>query len=264
MRRQLARDVAAQLADLPVQAVADRLQFEHAARQHAVLALEAERQADVHQLEHGQVLDRIARQVFEQLEELLATEGLVVEGRQQAHLRPGTLVAPGRGHHRLVDHGAQHVARGHHLAAVHAFLQGAVLEQLDRHVEAFVERVEVLRGGRGLQPHHFREQQRAGGHQRVEADVEDFRRAHARGMHHALFQLLEARRGEVGERAARRGAFSLAVEDDGGVLCFPDHVQLLIAQNFSSSPAKSPDTWKAKPPELSSCASSSALNSRAK
>ena len=84
-----------------------------------------------------------------------------------------------------------------------------------------------------------------------------------------VFQLLKTRRcSEVSQRTRRR-AVALAVEQDGFVVLVVFHVldhvgQFLMAQNFSSSSANSPDTWNAKPPERSSCARSSELSSRMK
>src|SRR5690606_28309168 len=155
------------------------------------------------------------------------------------------------------------------LAALGALMQSAMFEQLDLAAQTLVEGVQILALEAVLEAHHFRKQVRGGRHQRIEADVEALRRTQARGEDHAFFELLEfRRRTEIGQRAfcAR---FTLAVEDDRLVILAVFHFlgchgQFLIAQNFSSSPVNSPDTWKAKPPERSSCASSSELSSKAK
>src|SRR5690606_20889320 len=125
--RELAGYIPAQLADLPIQAVAADLQLQRSPGHDAGLALEAPGQAQVHQLQQVQMLDRVARQPLEQLKEFLATDGFIVEAAQQAHLRPGAAVAPGSGAHGLVDGPAEHVAGGHYLAAVAAVLQRLVL-----------------------------------------------------------------------------------------------------------------------------------------
>ncbi len=228
MRRQLAGHIATYLANLPVQAVTYGFQLEHAARQHAVFAFEAKRQAQIQQLQHRQVLDRIARQALEQLEELLPAKGLVVEVAQQAHLRPFALVAPGRGHHRLVEHRAEHITGCHHLAAFTAIVQRPVFEQLDRAGQSCVQRLEILALGAVLEAHHFRKQGRGRGHQRVETDVEDFRRAQASGVDHPLLQLFEFRwHGKI-RQWALRGLFAAAVDDYRLVILpvvhFSDHV----------------------------------------
>ncbi len=191
-----------------------------------------------------------------------------MEAAQQADLRPFAFVAPRGGHHRLVDHRAQHVARRHDLAVFHAILHGAEFEELHGGGQPLLERRKVLQHGAVLEPDHFRKQFGSRRHQRVQADVEGLARTQARRVDHPLLELLESRRfGEIGQRPLGR-YLSLVIEEDGllvlVVFPFLDHVQFLMAQNFSSSSENSPDTWNAKPPERSSWAMSSALGSRMK
>ncbi|MCY1550836.1 hypothetical protein D9M68_871180 [compost metagenome] len=80
------RDIAAELADLSVQAVAYGFQLNHSASLDAILAFESQGKADIHQLQHRKVPDGVLRQLFEQDEEFLAAGGLVVKAAQQADL----------------------------------------------------------------------------------------------------------------------------------------------------------------------------------
>src|SRR5690606_25801283 len=215
-----------------------------------------------------QMLDRIARQALQQLEELLAAEGLVVKAAEQAHLRPGAFIAPGGGGYRLVNGSTQHVACGHDLAAVAAVLQGMVLEQANLGAETVLETVQILRLIGVLQPNDLGQQRSSEGDQWIQTGIEASGIPPARRIHHALLDLLHARgRAEIGQGRLRR-RLAAAVEDDGTVVLAVFHIldhggQFLMAQNLSSSPGKSPETWKAKPPERSSWASSSEWSSRA-
>ncbi|MNJ65176.1 hypothetical protein D3C77_611730 [compost metagenome] len=62
-----------------------------------------------------------------------------MEAAEQAHLRPPALFAPFGGDHRLVDHGAQQVARSDDLAAFRAIVLGTCLELLEPRAQPFME-----------------------------------------------------------------------------------------------------------------------------
>lgn len=204
MRRQLARHIPTQLAKLPIEAVADGFQFEHAARQHPILAFEAQRQAEVEQLQQSQVLGWIATEAFEQQKELLAAKGLVVKAAQQAELRPVTGIAPGGGDHRLVDRGAKGIAGGHDLTAVQPAGQGTLCEQPQAGGQALLEHMQVFHGVTLAQAHHLGEQWRGSAYHGIDAQIQGLARSQACRLDHAFLQLGVAWwLGKVGERAAR-------------------------------------------------------------
>src|SRR6185437_576757 len=88
MHRERALEIAAAVADRAVEILAQHGEVGGAARHDAVLALEAERDAEVKQLEHVEIDRRVSLQLLEQVEEAVAAPGLAVEGADHALLRP--------------------------------------------------------------------------------------------------------------------------------------------------------------------------------
>ena len=84
MRRQVALELAAALADGAIHTVAQLGQRRGAARHHAIAPFEAERGAEVHQLDHLGVPAEIALHLLEDVEEAFAARYLVVEDAGQA------------------------------------------------------------------------------------------------------------------------------------------------------------------------------------
>jgi hypothetical protein len=107
MRGKLALELAAVLPDQPIELVAHRRDLCGTVRLDLVLALESQRQAQVHHLEEVDVGGHVGFEAVENLEEFLATPGLFVERDQQRGGAPDALTSPGRAQHRLVQRGAQ-------------------------------------------------------------------------------------------------------------------------------------------------------------
>ena len=121
-----------------------------------------------------------------------------------------------------------------------------------------------------LQAHDQAEQWRGGGFQRIESDAGRHRAESAavglgeRGGGVARWW------GRAGTSAARRrpndGAVAFVAV--GGKRIVDGHGSLLayslMAQNAMSKPGNSPPTWKAKPPEVSTCFQNSLLRSSRK
>jgi hypothetical protein len=132
VRRELGLDRGPVLGDQVGEALAHRVELRAAVVDHAVAALEAERQHAVDQLQQLAVRGHVLRELGQQLEHFLAAPGLVVELHEQALLVPAGLHAPGRVGHRLVERRAQHVASGQHRLVAHARAPRAGVELVDR------------------------------------------------------------------------------------------------------------------------------------
>src|SRR5690606_42040059 len=109
----------------------ERIELRLAARLDPILALEAHREAEVHELEQIEVGAGLTHQVIEDLEKLLAAPAFAVEYVEQRAARPLALAAPRRVEHGLVDQRAERVARGEHVLVVHARGGCRRLEGLD-------------------------------------------------------------------------------------------------------------------------------------
>src|SRR5262249_50503212 len=142
-RREVALVLAALLAHDHEQPLADRLELALTAVEDAVAPLEAELEADVHQLEQILVGLRVLGQAREELEELLAAAGLAVEHRQEALLRPRSGGSERRARRGLVDQGAERVARCHDLLVRHSRGPRLRLELPDALGETVAERGRV-------------------------------------------------------------------------------------------------------------------------
>jgi hypothetical protein len=125
---QQAAAVAARRFDELQQARLERLQLGAAVVDHAVAAFEAQHHAVVQQLDEVDVLVRRLHQPGQQLEELLAAPGFVVQGHEQAVVRPDTCRSPGRLGGGFVEHGADAVARADDGFHGHAAGAGTLLE----------------------------------------------------------------------------------------------------------------------------------------
>ncbi|ABA52807.1 hypothetical protein BURPS1710b_A1206 [Burkholderia pseudomallei 1710b] len=130
MRRERRIEFAAHRADRLRELAAHRVELRAAVVEHAVAPLEAEREAEVQQLEQVEMLARLLRQPLKQMEELLAAPRLVVERHEQAMRRPYA-AAPRRQRGGLVERGAQAVARADDRLGGDARLLRALLELAD-------------------------------------------------------------------------------------------------------------------------------------
>ena len=94
VRRQLALELAAALADAAIQAVAQLGERRAAAPQDAIAALEAERGAQIHQLDHLGVAAGVLLHLLQDAEEAFAAGDLVVEAAGEALRHPGAASCP--------------------------------------------------------------------------------------------------------------------------------------------------------------------------
>ena len=158
-----------------VEVLAQPIEFAGSARRQPVPALEAEAEAEIHQLQHRQERAGVLPQLAEQIEEALAAAHLLVEGRDQRARRPGAAAAPGRVQHHVVEAGAQRVVRGAELIHRHAGIARRLLEGADLLDRALAQiagiglAVGVAQAAKELQ------QRRGGLDQRVEAEADRFR-----------------------------------------------------------------------------------------
>src|SRR5215831_6814003 len=78
-------------------------------RREAVLALKAERHAQIHQLDNRQEAARVLAHLGEQVEETLAAAYLLMKGRDQRARGPHPRAAPGSVQHRIVEACAERI-----------------------------------------------------------------------------------------------------------------------------------------------------------
>lgn len=95
MGRKRRRIAAAHAADHLPQPLLDGLKLGAAVIQNPIASLEAQQQAVVDHLQQQNVLARVLRQARQQLEELLAAPGFVMERHQQTVAGPDAAAAPG-------------------------------------------------------------------------------------------------------------------------------------------------------------------------
>ena len=169
LRRQLPLELAAALADAAIEAVAQLGERRAAAPQDAIPPLEAERGAQIHQLDHLGMATGILLHLLQNAEEALAAGDLVVEAAGEAPRHPRAGTAPRRAEHQVVDRGTERVARGAQAVRVEPGRHGARLEFTHRLDHAAAELVRIGRpaaadaGGR-------HQQRRRRGDQRVGTD----------------------------------------------------------------------------------------------
>ncbi|MCY1510647.1 hypothetical protein D9M68_450340 [compost metagenome] len=258
VRRQRRRDFAARLPDDLQQPLLERLELRATVVDDAKAPLEAHRQAEVDELDEVQVLLRVLHQPRQQLEELLAAPGLVVEHHEQALRRPDA-AAPRRERRGLVDRGAQAVARADDHFGRDAGLLRARLEtpHLVDQVLAQLRGRRVVAGGADLRD---QVEQRVGRrHQRVVARQRRVARMRAprvvpcgEGIGLRLLLWLRPRAAVRGRAAARIGRHE-ATRADGHVIGTVHRVPHgRMAQNSMASPGKSPARCMATPPDFSS------------
>ncbi len=271
VRRQRHGDLAARLANDLQQPLLERFELRAAVVDDAKAPFETHGQAEVDQLDQVQVLLRVLHQARQQLEELLAAPGLVVEHHEQALRRPDA-AAPGRERRGFVDGGAQAVARADDHLGCNAALLRARLEAphfIDEVLAQLRGRTVVARGA------DLRNQveQRIG--RRDERVVARERRVARMRTPCVMpcgegFRLLAeaARRGGHATRiavAAARVRRHEASRTDSHVV---DTVHRVphgrMAQNSMASPGKSPARCMATPPDFSSCRHMSPLLSSSK
>ena len=248
VRRQRRFEFAAHRADRQRELVAQRVELRVAVVEHAIAALEAERETEVQQLEQVEMLAWLLRQAFEQVEEFLAAPRLVVERHEQAVRRPHA-AAPRRQRGRLVERRAQAVARADDRFRRHAGLLRPRLElpDLDDQMLAQPRGIRVMDGRADLR--HQVEQRIRRGDERVRAA-----RGPAPGARLRRGRAGRARRGRMHAARIRRheSAGAGEIDSEEEFIASPRPYPR-IAQNSIEAPGNSPAKWKARPPERASC-----------
>ena len=155
-----------------VEVLAQPIEFAGSARRQAIAPLEAEAEAEIHQLQHRQERAGVLPELAEQIEEALAAAHLLVEGRDQRARRPGAAAAPGRVQHHVVEAGAQRVVRRAELIQRDAGVARCLLEGADL-LDRALAQIAGIRLAVGVAQAAKQLQQRRGGlDQRVEAEAD--------------------------------------------------------------------------------------------
>ena len=169
LRRQFPLELAAALADAAIQAVAQLGERRPAAPQDAIPALEAERGAQIHQLDHLGMATGILLHLLQDVEEAFAAGDLVVEAAGEAPRHPRAGAAPRRAEHQVVDRGTERVARRAQAVRVEPGRHGARLEFTHRLDHAAAELVRIGRPA-AADAGGCHQQRRRRGNQRVGTD----------------------------------------------------------------------------------------------
>src|ERR1700730_2008128 len=111
MRRKIGLSRLTLAHDKRISLFAQPVELGGAPRREAILALEAERHAEIHQLNNRQELAGILAHLAEQVEETLATAHLLMKARDKRARGPGPRASPGRVQHHVVQAGAERIMR---------------------------------------------------------------------------------------------------------------------------------------------------------
>ena len=264
LRRQFALELAAALADAAIQAVAQLGQRRTAAPHDAIPALEAERGAQIHQLDHLGMATGILLHLLQDAEEAFAAGDLVVEAAGEALRHPRAGAAPRRAEHQVVDRGTERVARGAQRCACRARSPRASVSN-SRTASTMLRR---SWSGSGARPRPMRAAATSSGAAAAISGLAPtvgtnsgcWTRRDRTGAGARAGAVTAAVAG-VGRDAAAtppgRGSSSVALVSHGSAKgsssrSWPAHPR--IAQHSISRPGTSPVTWIAIPPDLVSAA----------
>ncbi len=253
MRRQgrIARRAGA--ANSRVDILAQPVDFGRSARAEPVAAHVAEREADIHQFEHREELAGAFADLLQYVEEPLAGTHLLMKGRYQRALRPGTLAAPGGGEHHVIEAGAERVMRGTELIDRDLRLAPGDFEIAQGTRRTLTQIAGIGRLQRVAQACEQLQQGRGGGEQRCRAEIERLGATARRRWRGGFGTAAGRRRRRCGgwAPAARRWANDRAVAVVGFGKRIVAHPR--IAQSSSFMPGNSPETCRAKAPEFCIC-----------
>ena len=143
---------------------ADPLELAFATRL-PIAAHEAERDAEIHQLDGGQEFVRRLLHLPELIEELVRAARAMMEGRHQGLARPAAGGAPGRVQHQIVDTGTECVVRRPQHLHGDASVAGLALEGVQVLHGAFAQRLRVRRAAHRAQTAEQLQQRRRGDRQ---------------------------------------------------------------------------------------------------
>ena len=169
MRREAGFAGAALAHDQRVEVFAHAIELGRPARREAILTLEAEGEAEIHQLQHGKIGAGRLDQLFQDGVETLAAAHLLVEGGDERAGGPAAFMAPRGCEHHVIQAGTEGVMGRAELFHGYAAIARLLFEMAQFGNRAFAQIAGVGRARGVAQAGEEGEQAGGGGEQRVAA-----------------------------------------------------------------------------------------------